>query len=115
MRDILQQPCMCWPQAAVHLVERGSMMRSAQSIVLPPKQCAERTMLPPELHECLQAEEQAAKLGEDTRAQLPAPGQVDFLCGGPPCQGYSGMNRFNKGNWSQVRPMQSLFALHTAH
>ena len=34
---------------------------------------------------------------------LPAPGQVDFLCGGPPCQGYSGMNRFNKGNWSMVQ------------
>jgi len=33
-----------------------------------------------------------------------------FLCpaprcpaGGPPCQGYSGMNRFNKGNWSMVQ------------
>lgn len=23
--------------------------------------------------------------------------------GGPPCQGYSGMNRFNKGNWSMVQ------------
>jgi hypothetical protein len=23
--------------------------------------------------------------------------------GGPPCQGYSGMNRFNKGNWSLVQ------------
>ena len=30
-------------------------------------------------------------------AALPGPGEVDFLCGGPPCQGYSGMNRFNKG------------------
>ena len=34
---------------------------------------------------------------------LPLPGEVDFLCGGPPCQGYSGMNRFNKGNWSMVQ------------
>ena len=34
---------------------------------------------------------------------LPAPGDVEFLCGGPPCQGYSGMNRFNKGNWSVVQ------------
>jgi DNA (cytosine-5)-methyltransferase 1 len=35
--------------------------------------------------------------------ELPAPGQVDFIVGGPPCQGYSGMNRFNKGNWSMVQ------------
>ena len=35
--------------------------------------------------------------------ELPAPGQVDFVVGGPPCQGYSGMNRFNKGNWSMVQ------------
>ena len=39
----------------------------------------------------------------ETLAQLPSPGEVEFLCGGPPCQGYSGMNRFNKGNWSQVQ------------
>ena len=36
-------------------------------------------------------------------SKLPAPGEVEFLCGGPPCQGYSGMNRFNKGNWSMVQ------------
>lgn len=36
-------------------------------------------------------------------AALPLPGEVDFICGGPPCQGYSGMNRFNKGNWSMVQ------------
>jgi hypothetical protein len=35
--------------------------------------------------------------------QLPAPGEVEFIMGGPPCQGYSGMNRFNKGNWSMVQ------------
>ena len=34
---------------------------------------------------------------------IPLPGEVDFICGGPPCQGYSGMNRFNKGNWSMVQ------------
>ena len=43
------------------------------------------------------------KLDEVTRASLPVPGEVEFLCGGPPCQGYSGMNRFNKGNWSLVQ------------
>ena len=51
----------------------------------------------------MQAEEQAAKLPADQVAGLPAPGEVEFLCGGPPCQGYSGMNRFNKGNWSMVQ------------
>ena len=51
----------------------------------------------------VQAEEQAAKLPADQVAGLPAPSEVEFLCGGPPCQGYSGMNRFNKGNWSMVQ------------
>lgn len=50
-----------------------------------------------------QAEEEAGKLEQAVIDSLPVPGQVDFLCGGPPCQGYSGMNRFNKGNWSMVQ------------
>ena len=37
-------------------------------------------------------------------AVLPGPGEVDFLCGGPPCQGYSGMNRFNKGKPPSTGP-----------
>ena len=32
--------------------------------------------------------------------RLPQKGQVEMLCGGPPCQGFSGMNRFNKGVYS---------------
>lgn len=52
---------------------------------------------------CVQAKEQAAKLEPEIIGSLPAPGEVDFLCGGPPCQGYSGMNRFNKGTWSLVQ------------
>ena len=51
----------------------------------------------------LQAEEGAEALSEEDVARLPTPGEVEFLCGGPPCQGYSGMNRFNKGNWSMVQ------------
>ena len=50
-----------------------------------------------------QCDAEVAKLDEGTHASLPAPGEVEFLCGGPPCQGYSGMNRFNKGNWSLVQ------------
>lgn len=51
----------------------------------------------------MQAEEGAKALSEEDVERLPVPGEVDFLCGGPPCQGYSGMNRFNKGNWSMVQ------------
>ncbi|KAK9839548.1 hypothetical protein WJX84_003539, partial [Apatococcus fuscideae] len=52
---------------------------------------------------CPEAWEEAGSMPPGMRESLPAPGQVDFLCGGPPCQGYSGMNRFNKGNWSMVQ------------
>ena len=31
---------------------------------------------------------------------IPQKGDVDFTCGGPPCQGFSGMNRFNSGQYS---------------
>ncbi len=35
---------------------------------------------------------------EDSKGiALPQKGEVEALCGGPPCQGYSGMNRFNEG------------------
>ncbi|KAF5803309.1 putative DNA (cytosine-5-)-methyltransferase [Helianthus annuus] len=50
-----------------------------------------------------EAEEMAAKLDEDEIKNLPRPGQVDFINGGPPCQGFSGMNRFNQSTWSKVQ------------
>ena len=31
---------------------------------------------------------------------LPCKGEVELLCGGPPCQGFSGMNRFNSRQYS---------------
>ncbi|XP_071039220.1 DNA (cytosine-5)-methyltransferase PliMCI isoform X2 [Parasteatoda tepidariorum] len=31
---------------------------------------------------------------------LPQKGEVELLCGGPPCQGFSGMNRFNSRQYS---------------
>ncbi|GFG29057.1 hypothetical protein Cfor_02087 [Coptotermes formosanus] len=31
---------------------------------------------------------------------LPLKGEVELLCGGPPCQGFSGMNRFNSRQYS---------------
>ncbi|KAL4556199.1 hypothetical protein LXL04_038842 [Taraxacum kok-saghyz] len=50
-----------------------------------------------------EADEQAAKLDESMIKNLPRPGQVDFINGGPPCQGFSGMNRFNTSTWSKVQ------------
>ncbi|GFS20276.1 DNA (cytosine-5)-methyltransferase [Elysia marginata] len=44
--------------------------------------------------------------GEDTNAlgqKLPKKGDVELLCGGPPCQGFSGMNRFNSGDYSRFK------------
>ncbi|OXU18829.1 hypothetical protein TSAR_015341 [Trichomalopsis sarcophagae] len=34
---------------------------------------------------------------------LPKKGEVDLLCGGPPCQGFSGMNRFNSRAYSSFK------------
>ncbi|KAL9324266.1 hypothetical protein ACSQ67_009123 [Phaseolus vulgaris] len=50
-----------------------------------------------------EAAELAAKLDEEEISSLPMPGQVDFINGGPPCQGFSGMNRFNQSSWSKVQ------------
>lgn len=45
----------------------------------------------------------AEKLDEKVISNLPRPGEVDFINGGPPCQGFSGMNRFNQSAWSKVQ------------
>lgn len=34
---------------------------------------------------------------------LPKKGEVELLCGGPPCQGFSGMNRFNSRQYSSFK------------
>lgn len=34
---------------------------------------------------------------------LPQKGDVELLCGGPPCQGFSGMNRFNSRTYSKFK------------
>ncbi|XP_046403240.1 DNA (cytosine-5)-methyltransferase PliMCI-like isoform X2 [Ischnura elegans] len=36
----------------------------------------------------------------DSGQSLPQKGEVELLCGGPPCQGFSGMNRFNSRQYS---------------
>lgn len=50
-----------------------------------------------------EAEEMASVLPEEKKRLLPKQGEVDFINGGPPCQGFSGMNRFNTGAWSKVQ------------
>lgn len=44
--------------------------------------------------------------GEKTNSlgqKLPQRGDVEMLCGGPPCQGFSGMNRFNSRTYSKFK------------
>ncbi|KAK6121245.1 hypothetical protein DH2020_045019 [Rehmannia glutinosa] len=56
--------------------------------------------------ECIstpEADELAKSLNQEELDNLPLPGQVDFINGGPPCQGFSGMNRFNQSTWSKVQ------------
>ncbi|CAL9757578.1 unnamed protein product [Musa acuminata subsp. burmannicoides] len=56
--------------------------------------------------ECIstsEAAELAAAFDEEKLKNLPVPGEVDFINGGPPCQGFSGMNRFNQSTWSKVQ------------
>ncbi|CAH2061426.1 unnamed protein product [Thlaspi arvense] len=56
--------------------------------------------------ECISTQEAndlAAKLNEEQKRTLPMPGQVDFINGGPPCQGFSGMNRYSQSAWSKVQ------------
>ncbi|PRQ32904.1 putative DNA (cytosine-5-)-methyltransferase [Rosa chinensis] len=50
-----------------------------------------------------EANDLASSLDEKVKDNLPLPGQVDFINGGPPCQGFSGMNRFNTSTWSKVQ------------
>ena len=35
--------------------------------------------------------------------KLPQKGDIELLCGGPPCQGFSGMNRFNSREYSRFK------------
>ncbi|UYV62934.1 DNMT1 [Cordylochernes scorpioides] len=40
------------------------------------------------------------KVTNGRNQKLPQKGDVELLCGGPPCQGFSGMNRFNSREYS---------------
>lgn len=38
--------------------------------------------------------------GTGMSKEMPKKGEVEMMVGGPPCQGFSGMNRFNAGQYS---------------
>jgi len=50
------------------------------------------------LRQAMNGEEFSSK-----RQRLPKKGEVELLCGGPPCQGFSGMNRFNHREYSAFK------------
>lgn len=43
------------------------------------------------------------KVVNELQQRLPQKGDVEMLCGGPPCQGFSGMNRFNSRTYSKFK------------
>lgn len=45
----------------------------------------------------------AGELANSRGQRLPQKGDVELLCGGPPCQGFSGMNRFNSRTYSKFK------------
>ncbi|KAL0272437.1 UNVERIFIED_CONTAM: hypothetical protein PYX00_005405 [Menopon gallinae] len=45
----------------------------------------------------------SGKITNGKGQKLPQKGEVDLICGGPPCQGFSGMNRFNSRQYSQFK------------
>lgn len=52
---------------------------------------------------------------KNSRGQtLPQKGDVQLLCGGPPCQGFSGMNRFSSRDYSQFK-VQCWYSVGTVH
>ena len=68
-----------------------------------PQAAMEKANLLSDCDACDDCMEASTNLTPETRSSLPLPGEVEFIMGGPPCQGYSGMNRFNKSNWSLVQ------------
>lgn len=53
--------------------------------------------------------------GEVTNSRgqkLPQKGDVEMLCGGPPCQGFSGMNRFNSRTYNVTSLICDIGNLH---
>lgn len=59
-----------------------------------------------DIDDCISTSEVAElclELTDEQKSKLPLPGQVDFIDGGPPCQVFSGINRFNQRTWSEMQ------------
>ena len=55
---------------------------------------------------CVLVSTAACDIGRETSSRgqkLPIKGDIELMCGGPPCQGFSGMNRFNSREYSQFK------------
>lgn len=72
-------PCMAWTTALMMLLGLQAAMQKAG--------------LSGDCSACEDARTAAANMKPEDIARLPLPGEVEFIMGGPPCQGYSGMNR----------------------
>ena len=51
----------------------------------------------------------------DRNQKLPQKGDVELLCGGPPCQGFSGMNRFNSREYSKFKVCIYIILIYNVH
>ncbi|KAF8404028.1 hypothetical protein HHK36_008904 [Tetracentron sinense] len=91
---------------------------SVSSLIVPSMGCKCRAIMEAcgDADDCISASEAvelASWLDEDETNSLPIPGQVDFIIGGPPRQGFSRMNSlnqctgskiaFNPSTWSKVK------------
>ncbi|XP_031126825.1 DNA (cytosine-5)-methyltransferase 1A-like [Ipomoea triloba] len=57
-------------------------------------------------HDCIpstEASSSASKVDDDVLSRLPKPGDVDFIVAGPPCQGFSVLNRYKKNSLSDAK------------
>ena len=94
------------PDAAVHHGNCNVLLHCAMAKAGQSEQCEAS-------EECVA---ESAALGADTVATLPLPGEVDFICGGPPCQVCCAcwLHRFVCLDWA-ARPAAMGACMRTLH
>jgi hypothetical protein len=76
---------------------RSCVLKAGCNAVCTPhtkSECVSPPLAPPPARTVL-----SAALPAHQKEQLPRPGEVEFIMGGPPCQGFSGMNRCVRDVW----------------